>query len=355
MAALARSSRSLLPGGYLSPAQLSRRVVLVAGTGWASPLIRRARAAEAFNSFRLAHSSPATFPLHKRLVEAAAQVQQKTNGMAEVKIFPNSQLGSPLGQLTQLMSGSLDAAILSNEFLMNSLNAMAAPMIGFAFSGYETLWAALDGSLGTLLARQLRDRLGLVRVGRAWDFGFRQISTKDTVIKTAGDVAGLRLRTPPERAFIDLMQALKMRPVTFALEQMSQALLSGAAQGQQGTVALIRESGIYAEQTHCALTNHIWDGYWLLFNRGVWERTSDGVRNTITDAFDQAAAEQRNDEAQADTTNRAFLEKNGMRFNAVDFDSFRKALRDTNYYTSWKSRVPVETWNTLQDFTGPLA
>jgi TRAP-type transport system periplasmic protein len=345
MAASARSSRPLL----------SRRAALMAGTGLALPFIRRAQAAVAFNSFRLAHSSPADFPLHKRLSEAASQVQQKTNGMAEVKIFPNSQLGSPLGQLNQVMSGSLDAAVLPNESLMDSLNAMAAPMIGFAFSGYDKLWAALDGSLGTLLARQLQDRLGLVRVGRAWDFGFRQISTKDTVIKTAGDVAGLRLRSPPERPFIDLMQALKIRPVAFPLEQMSQALHSGAVQGQQGTVALIRESGIYTAQNHCALTNHIWDGYWLLFNRKVWEGAPDGIRHTITDAFDQAAAEQRNDEAQADTANRAFLEKNGMSFNPVDFDSFRKALRDTGYYTDWKSRVPLETWNALQDFTGPLA
>lgn len=345
MSALAQSSR----------AQLSRRAALAAGIGLASPFIRRACAADPVNSFRLAHSAPPEFPMHSRLVEAASQVKQKTNGMAEVKIFPNDQLGSPLGQLTQIMNGSLDAAVLSNDTLKNNLNAMAVPMIGFAFSGYDKLWAALDGGLGTLLARQLRDRLNLVRVGRAWDFGFRQISTKETVIKTAGDVVGLRLRTPPERPFIDLMQALKIRPVAFALDQMPQALRGGAVQGQQGMVALIRESGIYTAQNHCALTNHIWDGHWLLFNRKVWEGTPAGVRDVMTAAFDQAAVEQRNDVAQADTANRAFLEKNGMSFNPVDFDSFRGALRDTTYYTDWKSRVPEEAWNTLQDFTGPLA
>jgi TRAP-type transport system periplasmic protein len=334
---------------------LSRRAAVLAGIGLAFPFIRRARAADPVNSFRLAHSAPMEFPMHTRLVEAAAQIKQKTNGMAEVKIFPNNQLGSAVGQLAQVMGGTLDVAVLSNETLVSNLNAMAVPMIGFAFSGYDTLWAALDGGLGALLARQLQDRLGLVRVGRAWDFGFRQISTKETVIKTAADVVGLRLRTPPERSFIDLMQALKMRPVAFTLEQMPQALRTGAAQGQQGMVALIRESGIYLAQNHCAVTNHIWDGYWLLFNRKVWDGTPAGVRDVVTAAFDQAAVEQRNDLAQADAANRAFLEKSGMSFNTVDFDSFRKVLRDTSYYTDWKSRVPEETWNKLQEFTGPLA
>jgi TRAP-type C4-dicarboxylate transport system substrate-binding protein len=332
-------------------AKLSRRSAL-AGLGL--PFIGRAQAADPVNTFRLAHSAPPDFPMHLRLAEAAARVGPKTNGMAEVKVFPNNQLGSPIGQLAQVMDGSLDAAMLSNETLASSLNSMAVPMIGFAFSGYDKLWSALDGDLGTLLTRQLRDRLGLIRVGPAWDFGFRQISTRDVVIKTAADVVDLRLRTPPERPFVDLMQALRMRPVAFTLGQLPQALRTGAAQGQQGMVALIRESGIYLVQNHCALTNHIWDGYWLLFNRKVWEGTPANIRDVIAESFGQAAVDQRGDIQRSDADNRAFLEKNGMTFNPVDFDSFRSVLRGTQYYAVWKARVPVETWNQLQAFTGSL-
>jgi TRAP-type C4-dicarboxylate transport system substrate-binding protein len=342
-----------MPVSHCPRNQPSRRLLLSATL--AAPFIGKAGGAEPDFVLRVGHAAPATFPLHVRLIEAAGQINQRSQGKVQLQVFANSQLGSPIGMLAQVRAGTLDAAALSNQTLAADLVSMNLPLIGFAFSGYDRLWPAIDGNLGAMLTRLMRDRLGLVAAGRCWDFGFRQITTATKTIKTAADVAGMLIRTPAEPQFINLLQALHARAVTFSLGDLDKALQTQAVEGQQGMIELALEARLYLWQSHCALTNHMWDGHWLLFSRKRWDRLGDTLQGIVTAACDEAAQAQRKDVVASLAKTRAVLEKAGMSFNAVQFDSFRTVLRESRYYAGWRSRMPEEGWNTLETFTGPLA
>ncbi len=335
------------------PNQPSRRLVL--GAALAAPFIGKAGGAEPDFVLRVGHAAPTNFPVHYRLVEAAGQVNLRSEGKVQLHIFPNSQLGSPVGMLAQVRSGALDAAALPNQTLADDLVSMNLPLIGFAFSGYDTLWPAMDGNFGALLTRLMRERLGLVAAGRCWDFGFRQITTRTKTIQTAADIAGMLIRTPAEAPFITLLQALHARPVTLSLGDLDKALQSQAVEGQQGMIELAMEAKLFLWQSHCALTNHIWDGLWLLFSRKSWDRLGDKLQGIVTAACDEAALAQRKDGVENLAKTRAALEKAGMTFNTVQIDSFRAVLRESRYYANWRSRVPEDNWTMLETFTGPLA
>lgn len=337
----------LRPGGA---ANLSRRIAIAAAL--TAPFI--ARAARPDFTLRVAHAAPSTFPLNFRLIEAAGQINLKSEGKVQVQVFADNSLGSPVGVLAQVRAGTLEAAALSNQTLTQDLTSMNLPMIGFAFPGYDRLWPALDGKLGALLTRQLHDRLGLVAVGRCWDFGFRQITTASRTIQTAADLNGMPVRTPADALFILLLQGLHARPITFSLAELDKALRTHAVEGQQGMIELALDAKLYQWQTHCALTNHIWDGHWLVFSRTVWDRIPATLQTVITSAFDDAAQAQRGDTAKNQGTAQATLEKAGMTFNAVTHDSFRDTLRDSGYYAAWRSKIPDEGWAMLESFTGPL-
>lgn len=342
-----------MPVSHRPPNRTSRRLVLAAAL--ATPFIGKAGGAEPDFVLRVGHAAPTTFPLHYRLIEAAGQVNLRSGGKVQLQVFPNSQLGSPVGMLAQVRSGALDAAALSNQTLAADLVSMNLPTIGFAFSGYNTLWPAIDGNLGAMLIRLMRERLGLVAAGRVWDFGFRQITTATKKINTAADVAGMLIRTPAEASFITLLQALHARPVTFSLGDLDKALQTQAVEGQQGMIELALEAKLYLWQSHCALTNHIWDGHWVLFSRKVWDRLDDKSQGIVTAACDEAAQAQRKDVIAGVAKTQAALEKSGMTFNAVQLDSFRAVLKDSRYYATWRSRVPEDGWKMLETFTGPLA
>ncbi len=63
-------------------------------------IIRPARAAEF--SYKMANNTPVTHPLTLQMQAAAERVLKATGGRVEIRIFPNSQLGSDTDMLSQL-------------------------------------------------------------------------------------------------------------------------------------------------------------------------------------------------------------------------------------------------------------
>jgi TRAP-type transport system periplasmic protein len=338
------------PGGAGS---MSRRAVLAAGAGLAIPFLPRfARAAEF--TWRIAHNSPPDFAIHGRLMEAASVVATQSEGRMSVEISPNSEMGSAAGLLAQVRAGTVDGVSLSCQSLSRDLAVAALPMTGFAFSGYDQLWPALDGDVGRLIRGQLNERLGLVAMEKCWDFGFRQVTTSRKPVNVAADMAGLRLRTQPEADFVGLFQALKALPVPMPLSTLTRALAAGGLDGQESVLALVRALDLAREQSVCALTSHIWDGLWLCVSGKSWSKLPDRLKDIAGSALNDAASHQRQDTAQADIMIRHELEAAGMKFNTVDVRGFRAMLRKAGYYSSWNTKMGDDGWAALEKYAGGL-
>ncbi len=341
----------------MSPTLRRRRLLGAAttlGAALTAPwLIRPSRAAEF--SWRIGHTAPASFPLHQRLVEAAAEVDEKSGGRMSITVHADGQLGSAIGLLTQLRNGGLEMGPVAGQMLHTAQAVAALPMTGFAWSGFDPLWRALDGDLGRVIRDLLQERAGLVTLNTVWDFGFRIVTTGDKPIKTAADLVGLRLRTPVEPEFVTLFQALKASPIAMPLSETFRALGQRQIDGQEGLLALVVAAGFQSAQRFCAVTNHVWDGQWLCINQNAWRRLPDPLKTIVVTTFNAAALRQRADHVTADTNSRAMLTQGGMTINTPDPASFRAALREAGYYRDLRKKFGDRHWDVLEQFTGRLA
>lgn len=339
----------------LSVRTLSRRGALRGGAaGLAMPFLPRlAGAAEV--EWRVAHGAPSAFPIHARLLEAASAITARTGGKIEVRVVPNGELGSPIGLLAQVRAGKLDATLLSHQVLSGDLQVAAAPSVGFAFPGYDRLWEAMDGDLGSLLRQQLRERLGLFTPKRCWDFGFRQLTTASKRIETAADLVGVRIRTPPEASLLALFRALNAVPLGMPLEALDRSLRSHVVEGQEGMMPLVDVAQLYEVQSACALTNHVWDGQWVCISAASWNKLAPSLRDVVIAALDESGLRQRQDVASNEARVRTSLEARGMRFNAVDLPSFRATLQKSDYYTGARVKLGDSAWAVLEKYSGKLA
>jgi len=336
--------------------RMTRRGFVAATTALAAATLvpsRPARAAAQFE-YKMGHSSPAGHPFHKRLLEVADRIAKESGGRMTLTIFPASQLGGDNDLLSQARSGAVDFVQPAGLILASILPVAAVNGMGFAFKDYQQVWAAMDGDLGNYVRGQIAAKAGLVPMDRRWDLGFRQI-TSNKPIEKAADLAGLKLRVPGAPALVSLFTALGASPVSMQFGEVYTSLQTKVVDGQENPLSVIEAGKFYEVQKYCAMTNHVWDGYWICANPNSWNRLPGDLKAVVAKAFNETALLERDDLAKLDRTLQSDLEKRGLTFTKPDIDSFREKLRAAGFYKEWREKVGNEAWTLLEKHVGKLA
>jgi tripartite ATP-independent transporter DctP family solute receptor len=334
---------------------MSRRAVfLSAGVTLASPFItRKARAAQI--NWRLGHVAPPDTPLHRRLIEAADAIAKRSDGVMQLTVIGEGRAGIQSGLLGQVRGGGMEMTVASGTQLAPTLPSCAIPLSGFLFPDYPSLWQAMDGDLGKMVRSQIPAQSPILVMDKIWDFGFREITTSTRPIQTAGDLAGMKIRTQIQLDEMDLFRALGASPVVITLPYLRLALEHRQIDGQEGLLAVAEYARLSEVQTYCAMTRHIWDGLWLCVNAAAWKNLPDHLRNIVANTLNGAALRQREDSAQLEDGLRASLSKTGMKFSDPDLGSFRELLKRQGYYAGLKAKLGDQTWDIVQKATGVAA
>src|ERR1700759_2543055 len=118
---------------------------------------------------------PATHSVNVRLKEAIEAIASETKGQVAISLFPNNQLGSDTDMMTQLRSGALELATMPGTVMSTLIPTASLTGVGFAFTNYDKVWAAMDGEVGDFIRRNI-EKAGLFPFRSVWDNGFRQIT-----------------------------------------------------------------------------------------------------------------------------------------------------------------------------------
>jgi tripartite ATP-independent transporter DctP family solute receptor len=322
-----------------------------AGVGVGLP--RVAQAAPEF-SLKYGHNLPVTHPLHVRAQEAANRIKEETKGRVEINIFPNNQLGGDTDMLAQVRSGGIDFFTPSALVVATLVPVAAINAVGFAFSDYKQVWAAMDGGVGAHVRGAL-EKLRLHAFEKMWDNGFRQITTSSRPIETAKDMNGLKIRVPVSPLSISMFKALGAAPASLQFSEVYSALQTKIVDAQENPLPIIQVAKLYEVQKYVSLTNHIWDGFWFIASGHTWGRLPADLKTIISAAINDAGLKQRDDIKKLNETLETDLKAKGMVFNRPLPQSFRAALRESGFYAEWKKRFGDEAWSLLEASVGKLA
>lgn len=336
--------------------KLSRRTVLRALAGapaisvLGSPMVARAAEIE----LRYGNNLPLSHPLNIRAQEAAERVREKTGGRVEIKIFPNNQLGGDTDMLSQVRNGGITFFTPSALVIATLVPVAAINAVGFAFADYDQVWKAMDGGLGAHVRAAIA-KVNLHAFEKIWDNGFRQMTSSTKPIETAKDMAGLKIRVPVSPLSLSMFKALDSAPTSLQFSEVYTSLQTKIVDAQENPVSIIQVAKLYEVQKFCALTNHIWDGFWFVANGRAWAGLPDDVKGIITEAINDAGMKQREDVKALNESVRSDLQSKGLAFNKAAPDTFRAKLRDAGFYKEWKERFGAEAWGLLEKEVGALA
>ena len=333
--------------------RISRRTLLASSaSAVVMPLIARpARAAE--YKLKFGHDTNVNHPLHTSATKMAEGIRAATNGRVDMQVFPASQLGSDTDMLSQLRSGGLEMMALSGLILSTLVPAASISGIGFAFPDYDAVWKSMDGDLGAYIRAQIA-KSGIVAMDRIWDNGFREVTTSTKPIVTAVDLAGFKIRVPVSKLWTSLFSALGAAPTSINWSETYSALQTHVVDGGELPLVAINTEKIYEVQKYCSLTNHMWDGFWLLANGRMWHRLPDDLRGVVATHINEAALLERADVAKLNAGMQGVLEGKGLRFNTTDPASFKAMLRKNGFYKQWQATYGEQAWALLEQASGKL-
>jgi len=313
------------------------------------PLISRAKTAE--HVFKLAHPLAADHPTNIRLQQAADRIAKQSDGRIQLRLFPNNQLGGEVDLLNQVRSGAVEMFVVGGLIASSVVPMAALDGVGFAFKDSAAVMKGMDGALGALIRSALM-RANLYAPSVIWDYGFREITSSSRVIKTVADISGMKIRVPGAAAYVDLFKALGAAPTSIQFNEVYPALQTKIVDGQENPLGVIVTSKFYEVQSFCALSNHIWQGNWVLINGRAWRGLSADLQQIMEKNLNESGLAQRQDLAKLEQSYKDTIMKGGVKINDIDAGSFRKKLTATGYYKNAREKFGDAAWKVLEQAAG---
>ncbi len=300
--------------------------------------------------YRLGLNQPAASPTARRLGEMAEAIGRETGGAFRLDVYPESRLGPDPQMLADLRRGALEFFV-AGATLGELAPTSALPLLPFAFADSSAVFAALDGALGDRIRGELADN-GIHAFGRSLQNGFHHLTTADRPIRTAADLAGVRIRSPGGEIARDFFAAFGAEAGYVPFSGMYAALKERQFDGQSDPLGVILSLKLYEVQSHLSLTGHWWSGFTLLANGTAWQALPVEIREVVERNAEKSALLQRQDTEAVNAAGAEELSRLGMSVTIADAGSFRAMLGP--FYARWRERAGPAAWRLLETYAGVI-
>lgn len=323
----------------------ARRIFLKAGAAavlW--PYLIPARAAV---ELRLTHPADTSHPVHVEAEKMAARIADRTNGEVKITLFPNNALGSPVDTAQQTKLGAIDMILMNPANIEALSRTIGAINIPYQFDDYDHAYRTLDVTGRDWIAEQL------AAAGFSWianfEWGFRALSNSRRPIEKPEDIAGLKIRVPPELAIKAAFDALGANTQTVAYHEVYLALANKTVDGQDNPIATTYAAKFFEVQNHVALTKHIYAPIVFAANPGTWSRKLDEAqRQIIIEEATVAGAAARKGVRDLEEHYLGKMQEAGLAITRPEVAPFRDKMAPA--YDVLRKELGNEIWETWSEF-----
>ena len=323
--------------------KLTRRSLLTAAA--AVPLVGlRPRPAHAALEFRLTHPADVSHPVHLEAEQMVKRIEERTKGEVKIKIFPNNALGSPVETAQQTRLGAIDF-ILGNPANLEALSKTIGVInIPYQFDSYEHAHRTLDTTARDWIAQQLKT------AGFTWisnfEWGFRAFSNSRRPVNVPADIAGLKVRVPPELAIKAAFEALGASIQTVAFQEVYLALSNKTVDAQDNPIGTTFAAKFFEVQSHVALTKHIYASIMFLANPRSFGRMTEEQRGIVIEEGTKAGQAARKGVRDKEEWYLAEMQKAGVAITRPEVAPFREKMGPA--YDQLRKALGEETWTAWQ-------
>lgn len=274
---------------------------------------------------KLSHVFSPAEQLTKSMDAVAQSIYEKTDGAIEIQTFPQAQLPAYKEGVEQVVRGANFISVEDPSFIgdyVPDFKALYAPMLYQSFDEYVAL--TRTAIVEDMMAKA--EEQGIKILALDYIYGFRNLITSK-VIRTPEDLAGVKLRTPGSKSYIDTISAMGAIATPLPWGETLSAVQQGVVDGLEGSEFTNLGTKVYEGPTkNVAETRHILGTCGVYISTDVWASIPEKYRTIIQEEFTKGAADMVSllKSQHGDVVKE--LESYGVQFNDVDGMAFRKAL-----------------------------
>ena len=287
-------------------------------------------------TFQLSHNAAAGNPKDVASLKFAELVEQKTEGRLKVDVGGAAQFGDDAETITNMRLGTIAFSANSQGTTSAVVPEIALLGLPFLFQSLDQAEAVMDGPVGDKIAAAAEAQ-GLVVLGW-WNNGIRETSNSKKPILVPGDLAGMKIRTPPDPMTVDIFAALGASPTPMAFSELYIALQQGVVDGQENPLINIYSSKLHEVQPFISMTNHKYEATPFLASKMVFDTLSPEDQQVLRDAAKEAGELNRKMVRDQSDELLGTLKDAGIKINEVDPAPFVAATQSV--YDKWREQYP---------------
>ena len=205
-------------------------------------------------TIRLSHPQPESHPIHTAGLNFAKAVEEKTEGRYIVKVFPNSQLGTPAGQIEMAQTGVVELVMSSFAVFEGFNPKYKAFNLPYLYTSRDHFINALYTPEADEIYKSMMDTGFLVLA--PFESGFRNIYSKKPV-RSIADMKGLKFRVQESDTMIRLINSLGGQATPLAYGEVFTAIQQNVLDGAENNPISYVSTGHFEVAKFYSITEHV--------------------------------------------------------------------------------------------------
>ena len=223
-------------------------------------------------------------PRSQSMIFFKRELEERTNGAIRVENYFSATLGSEREMMDMVATGVLQGT--RGGLFIDANPKFVIFMLPFLVSGWDQAIRLVNSELARSINEGAR-RNGFHIPATGISQGFRAHTNSVRPIQTPDDLAGLKMRVPPQEIYVLTAQALGASPQEMPVSELYSALKTGVLDGQDNPPSNIWDYKLFEVQKYMTITNYATGPDPFVVDLHWYERLPAELQKT----FDQVAQE----------------------------------------------------------------
>ena len=223
-------------------------------------------------------------PRSQSMIFFKKELEERTNGAIRVENYFSATLGSEREMMDMVATGVLQGT--RGGLFIDANPKFVIFMLPFLVSDWDQAIRLVNSELARSINEGAR-RNGFHIPATGISQGFRAHTNRVRPIQTPDDLAGLKMRVPPQEIYVLTAQALGASPQEMPVSELYSALKTGVLDGQDNPPSNIWDYKLFEVQKFMTITNYATGPDPFVVDLHWYERLPAELQKT----FDQVAQE----------------------------------------------------------------